>query len=96
LVSALSPVEVPFLVSIRPLRSSAEAQLLRHEVPDVSIPDTALEKMANAEDDPASIGLDLAAELVAVITPLAAGIVVSLGNHRDSSLAVLQRLGARR
>jgi homocysteine S-methyltransferase len=96
LASALSPANVPFLVSIRPLRSSGEAELLRHEVPDVSIPDVALERMTNAGDDAASVGLELAAELVDLIAPLAAGVVVSLGNHKDSPLAVLKRLGARR
>jgi hypothetical protein len=55
-----------------------------------------LERMTNAGDDAASVGLELAAELVDLIAPLAAGVVVSLGNHKDSPLAVLKRLGARR
>jgi hypothetical protein len=83
-------------MSIRPLRSAGEAELLRHEVPDVSIPDTALERMAKAGDHAPSVGLDLATELVALITPLAAGIVVSVGSHKDLPLAVLKRFGTRR
>jgi methionine synthase / methylenetetrahydrofolate reductase(NADPH) len=93
LAFALSPLKVPLLVSVRPLRSSREAELLRHEVPGVSIPDEALERMAGAGEHATSVGIGLAASLVGVLTPLAAGVVVRLGTDEVSRFSILEQLG---
>jgi methionine synthase / methylenetetrahydrofolate reductase(NADPH) len=40
---------VPVLVTVRPLRSFDEAEYLRYEVPDVTIPTVVMDRMERAE-----------------------------------------------
>jgi methionine synthase / methylenetetrahydrofolate reductase(NADPH) len=56
---------VPVLVTVRPLRSFDEAEYLRYEVPDVTIPTVVMDRMERAGAGGARVGLDIAAELAA-------------------------------
>ncbi|MDD7967565.1 homocysteine S-methyltransferase family protein [Actinomycetospora lemnae] len=69
---------VPVLASVGALTGYAQAEHLRHEVPDVVVPDTVVEPMRRAGDGPdaAHTGLALAADLVAEAAELVEGVVV--------------------
>ncbi|GAA4934415.1 homocysteine S-methyltransferase [Actinomycetospora succinea] len=69
---------VPVLASVGALTGYAQAEHLRHEVPDVVVPDAVVEPMRRAGDGPdaARTGLSLAAELVAEAAALVEGVVV--------------------
>ncbi|MFC5137451.1 homocysteine S-methyltransferase family protein [Actinomycetospora rhizophila] len=69
---------VPVLASVGALTGYAQAEHLRHEVPDVVVPDAVVEPMRRAGDGPdaARTGLALAAELVAEAATLVEGVVV--------------------
>ncbi|MCD2188744.1 homocysteine S-methyltransferase family protein [Actinomycetospora soli] len=88
-------VRVPVLLSLAPLSGFAEAEHLRHEVPDVVLPDAVLARMRAAGED-AAPGLDLAADLAA--EALAEGLVDGVVVRRPGPPALLaeavSRLGA--
>jgi homocysteine S-methyltransferase len=67
---------VPVLVTVRPLRSFDEAEYLRYEVPDVTIPAAVMDRMDRAGASGARVGLDVAAELAAEAGHLVRGVVV--------------------
>ncbi|GLZ46145.1 hypothetical protein Acsp06_23300 [Actinomycetospora sp. NBRC 106375] len=69
---------VPVLASVGALAGYAQAEHLRHEVPDVVVPDAVVEEMRRAGDGPeaARTGLALAAELVAGAAGSVDGVVV--------------------
>lgn len=72
-------ITVPVLLSVAPLSGFTEAEHLRHEVPDVDVPDAVLARMRDVADDPAAsrrVGLALAEELLAEVAGLVDGIVV--------------------
>jgi methionine synthase I (cobalamin-dependent)/5,10-methylenetetrahydrofolate reductase len=80
---------VPVLLAVRPLRSFGEAEELRHEVPDVTVPESALEAMRRAGDAEEEAGLRLVEELLADAGGLVDGVVLSVP---DGSPAALDRL----
>jgi homocysteine S-methyltransferase len=88
LLSKLGPVAVPMLVTVRPLRSLAEAELLRHEVPDTLMPEKALNRMRRAGRRAAEVGVELAKEMVAQVASVAAGVVIA-GDNRESILGLV-------
>ncbi|WP_018333049.1 homocysteine S-methyltransferase family protein [Actinomycetospora chiangmaiensis] len=94
-VLAGAGVSVPVLLSLAPLSGFAEAEHLRHEVPDVVLPDDVLARMRAAGEDPAP-GMDLAADLAA--EALAEGLVDGIVVRRPGPPALLaeavSRLGA--
>jgi methionine synthase I (cobalamin-dependent)/5,10-methylenetetrahydrofolate reductase len=69
---------VPVLVSVGALTGYAQAEHLRHEVPDVVVPDEVLETMRRAGEghDAARTGLALASDLVARAADVVEGAVV--------------------
>jgi methionine synthase / methylenetetrahydrofolate reductase(NADPH) len=67
---------VPVLATVRPLRSFDEAEYLRYEVPDVTIPAAVMDRMERAGASGARVGLDIAAELAAEAGHLVRGVVV--------------------
>ncbi|WP_433559920.1 bifunctional homocysteine S-methyltransferase/methylenetetrahydrofolate reductase [Pseudonocardia xinjiangensis] len=95
----------PLLVSVRPLRSFAEAEYLAHEVPDTTVPAAALDALERAEHDrgdsagdkagdrAARAGVELAAELVRGARAVAAGVVLAL--PPDPAAAALLLAAAR-
>jgi methionine synthase / methylenetetrahydrofolate reductase(NADPH) len=86
---AVAGRRVPVLLAVRPLRSFSEADELRHEVPDVTVPEAALEAMRRAGDGEEEAGLRLVEELLADARGLVDGVVLSVP---DGSPAVLDRL----
>jgi methionine synthase I (cobalamin-dependent)/5,10-methylenetetrahydrofolate reductase len=86
---------VPLLMTVVPLSGFAEAEQLRHEVPDVVLPEPVLASARRAGEDPAA-GLDLAAELVAaaVAEGLVDGVVVRRPGAAGGLAEAVSRLGA--
>jgi homocysteine S-methyltransferase len=68
----------PVLVSVRPLRSFADAEYLANEVPDTVVPAASLALLERAGDGAAAVGVELAAELVAALRSAADGVVLLL------------------
>lgn len=68
---------VPVLVAIRPLTSFAEAEYLRHEVPDVTIPADILTRLERAGGGAQQAGVQLAAGLAAEAREMANGILIA-------------------
>jgi methionine synthase / methylenetetrahydrofolate reductase(NADPH) len=91
----LAGERVPLLATVAPLSGFAEAEQLRHEVPDVVLPEAVLARARRAGEDPAA-GLDLAAELVAeaVADGLVDGIVVRRPGAPERLAEAVARLGA--
>jgi methionine synthase / methylenetetrahydrofolate reductase(NADPH) len=91
MLDALSAADrrVPVLLAVRPLRGFSEAEYLRHEVPDVTIPEAALEAMRRAGDGEEEAGLALVEELLEDARGLVDGVVLSVP---DGSAAALDRL----
>jgi homocysteine S-methyltransferase len=92
---AATRTRVPLLMTVAPLSGFAEAEQLRHEVPDVVLPEAVLARTRRAGEDPAA-GLDLAADLVAeaVAEGLVDGVVVRRPGGPDGLAEAVARLGA--
>ncbi|HSR23556.1 MAG TPA: methylenetetrahydrofolate reductase, partial [Candidatus Eisenbacteria bacterium] len=89
MLGALSDRRVPVLLAVRPLRGFSEAEYLRHEVPDVTIPEAALEAMRRAGDGEEEAGVALVEQLLENARGLVDGVVLSVP---DGSAAALDRL----
>ena len=85
---------VPLLLTVVPLSGFAEAEQLRHEVPDVVLPESVLASARRAGEDPAA-GLDLAVELVTAATAegLVDGVVVRRPGAPDGLAEAVSRIG---
>ena len=90
-VLAAVDAAVPVLVTVRPLRSFDEAEYLRYEVPDVTIPAAVMDRMERARASGARVGLDIAAELAAEAGHLVRGVVVSAPSPDPEPLTELIR-----
>ncbi|GAA4731682.1 homocysteine S-methyltransferase family protein [Actinomycetospora chibensis] len=69
---------VPVLASVGALTGYTQAEHMRHEVPDVVVPDAVMDTMRRAGDGPeaARAGLSLAADLVGAAADVVEGVVV--------------------
>ncbi len=92
---AATGVRLPVLLTVAPLSGFAEAEQLRHEVPDIVLPDAVLEDARRAGEDPAP-GLDLAADLAAraLDEGLVDGVVVRRPGAPAALAEAVARLGA--
>jgi methionine synthase / methylenetetrahydrofolate reductase (NADH) len=64
LVAAIDPPpDVPLLLGLMPLQDLRHAEYLQHEVPDMSVPESVLERMCRAGEQGPAVGRDLALEL---------------------------------
>jgi homocysteine S-methyltransferase len=87
----------PLLVSVRPLRSFAEAEYLAHEVPDTAVPAATLVALDRADSGrdtaagggAARAGVELAAELVRAARTFAAGVVLALPSDAHAAAELL-------
>ncbi|GAA1203548.1 bifunctional homocysteine S-methyltransferase/methylenetetrahydrofolate reductase [Pseudonocardia alaniniphila] len=87
----------PLLVSVRPLRSFAEAEYLAHEVPDTAVPAATLVALDRADSGrdgaagggAARAGVELAAELVRAARTFAAGVVLALPSDAEAAAELL-------
>jgi methionine synthase / methylenetetrahydrofolate reductase(NADPH) len=91
-VDALSGETVPVMITVVPLRSFEEAEYLRHEVPDISIPEEALRTMEQAGQQAARTGAEMAADLLAAARPLVQGAILGLSGSDPAATDLL--LGA--
>ena len=64
LLDAVQP-EVPLLLGLMPLHDLRHAEYLHHEVPEMSVPPTILERMARAGESGPLVGREITAELLA-------------------------------
>ena len=85
LLDALGEHAPRVLVCVRALSGFAEADFLRHEVPDVAVPTATLAALRRAGDAAPAVGAELAAELVHGAAELAAGVVVALPDEGDAA-----------
>ncbi|NMH97672.1 bifunctional homocysteine S-methyltransferase/methylenetetrahydrofolate reductase [Pseudonocardia acidicola] len=76
--AALGAPRVPVLASIRPLGGFAEAEYLRHEVPDVTVPPETLSVLQRAGDAAPAAAIELAVELVTGVRDLVDGVLLAL------------------
>jgi methionine synthase / methylenetetrahydrofolate reductase (NADH) len=88
-VDALSGETVPVMITVVPLRSFEEAEYLRHEVPDISIPEEALRAMEQAGQQAASTGAEMAADLLAAARPLVQGAILGLSGSDPTATGLL-------
>ncbi|MBO0689355.1 MAG: methylenetetrahydrofolate reductase, partial [Candidatus Dormibacteraeota bacterium] len=94
LLDGIGPRRVPVLLTVRPLRDFDEAEYLRHEVPDVHVPESYLDRLRDAGDREAEVGLELACELVREGRRLGNGLILmgrdTSGRDEARMLAELQ------
>jgi len=88
-IDAVSGETVPVMITVVPLRSFEEADYLRHEVPDISIPEDALRAMERAGAQAARTGAEMAAELLATARPLVQGAVLGLSGSDSATTDLL-------
>jgi homocysteine S-methyltransferase len=64
LVEAIDPPpEIPLLLGLMPLQDMRHAEYLQHEVPDMSVPSSVLERMCRAGESGPAVGRELALDL---------------------------------
>ncbi|HKF78391.1 MAG TPA: bifunctional homocysteine S-methyltransferase/methylenetetrahydrofolate reductase [Candidatus Dormibacteraeota bacterium] len=91
MLAELGDRRVPVLLAVSPLRSFGEAEYLRHEVPDVAVPDAVLEAMRQAPEGEREAGLRLAEQLLTEARPLVDGVLLGVPEGPDA-VTVLDRL----
>jgi methionine synthase / methylenetetrahydrofolate reductase(NADPH) len=88
-VDALAAEIIPVMITVVPLRSFEEAEYLRHEVPDISMPEQALRAMEKAGPQAARTGAEMAAHLLATARPLVQGAVLGLSASDPTAIDLL-------
>ncbi len=73
-IKRVEPLKLPIFLGILPLRSAKHAEFLHNEVPDISIPDDVRQRMQQAGERGAAVGVDIACEFLRVAKPLVQGI----------------------
>lgn len=81
------PFDLPVLMAVMPLHSMRQARFLNNEVPGIYIPDAITERIAAAGDEAASIGVDIARELLEQMAGLIQGayIIPSRGHYEQAA-----------
>jgi hypothetical protein len=74
---------VPVLATVHPLRSLAEAEQLRRELPDGCLPVELVERMARAGEGAAAEGGRIAVELAARCAEVADGIILARADRPE-------------
>ena len=87
---------VPVLLGVLPLQSSRHAEFLHNEVPGITIPDAARAAMRTAGPSGASVGVDMALDLIDRLDGLVAGtyIMPSFGRYEQAA-ELVKRIRAR-
>jgi homocysteine S-methyltransferase len=84
---------VPILVGLWVFESALNAEFMANEVPDVVVPDALVERMrtTNSPDAALDEGTRIARELLAILQPMTAGVVVfAPQGQSERALAVLR------
>ena len=87
---------VPLLLGVLPLQSSRHAEFLHNEVPGITIPDAVRERLRDAGDRGADVGLDMTLTLLDEVGDRVAGtyIMPSFGRYEQAA-ELVRRLRAR-
>jgi homocysteine S-methyltransferase len=85
------PPEVPLLLGLMPLQDLRHAEYLQHEVPDMSVPKSVLERMCRAGEQGPAVGRELALDLfhAARERGLVHGVVLSSASGLADDMAQL-------
>ncbi len=92
LLDAVNPrAHVPVLLGLMPLQDSRHAEYLQHEVPDMSVPRAALERMCRAGERAPMVGREMALELFRAARERGRiqGVVLSSASGAASDMAQL-------
>ncbi len=81
------PLNKPILTGILPIVSKRHATFLHNEVPGVFIPDEAIQRIENAGEEGAQVGIELAVELIEDLKDWAAGVYMMPQFHRYDMIA---------
>lgn len=82
---------LPVVTMVRPLRSFEEAEFLRYEVPDIVIPAELMDRMEQAGDGVAQVGLEAAAELAIAAGRMSHGVIVGRPDNDPGTLVPLMQ-----
>ncbi len=88
----VEPMRLPIIVGIWPFESALNAEFMANEVPGVTVPDVLVDRMRRAPgaDAAKAEGVKVAREILAAITPMAAGVqLFSPSGRLDAALDVL-------
>jgi homocysteine S-methyltransferase len=85
------PPEVPILLGLMPLQDLRHAEYLQHEVPDMAVPTSVLERMCQAGESGPSVGREVALDLfqAARARGRVHGVVLSSASGMASEMAQL-------
>ena len=85
------PADIPLLLGLMPLQDLRHAEYLQHEVPDMSVPKSALDRMCRAGEQGPEVGREMAYELFreARDRGLVQGVVLSSASGLASEIAQL-------
>jgi methionine synthase / methylenetetrahydrofolate reductase (NADH) len=88
---------VPVLLGVLPLQSSRHAEFLHNEVPGITIPEETRAAMRDAGPTGATVGVDMALDLISQLDGLVAGtyIMPSFGRYEQAA-DLVRRIRARR
>ncbi|HXV77127.1 MAG TPA: bifunctional homocysteine S-methyltransferase/methylenetetrahydrofolate reductase [Candidatus Polarisedimenticolaceae bacterium] len=95
LVADTREFKIPIIATVWPLRSAREAEFFEHEMVDVPVPKTIVERMQRAERDgtEAREGVAIARELTVGVRDLVHGLQVYVpGGRLETALEVLEAL----
>ncbi len=87
LLQEIDSARTPVIVSLRPLTTLDEAEYLRHEVPDVRVPDVTVRELARSGSQDREVGRRLALELACGIAERAQGLVLCGAEASDVGFA---------
>ena len=85
------PADVPVLLGLMPLQDLRHAEYLQHEVPDMSVPTSALDRMCRAGESGPEVGREMALDLfrAARAQERVHGVVLSAASGVASDLALM-------
>jgi homocysteine S-methyltransferase len=96
LLEMIEDVRIPVLATIWPLRSAREAEFFEHELAQVPVPASVIDRMRQAEQRGAEAdeGLAIAKETAAATRPMVEGmVVVAPDGDADMALPILDVIG---
>ncbi|MFH1009984.1 MAG: bifunctional homocysteine S-methyltransferase/methylenetetrahydrofolate reductase [bacterium] len=68
------PLRLPIFAGILPLRSARHAEFLHNEIPDITIPESVRQRMHDAGERGAEVGIEIAREFLKIARPMVQGV----------------------
>jgi homocysteine S-methyltransferase len=93
----VADVRIPILAGIMPLGSLRQAEFMANEVPGLSVPESVIERMREAEAGgrAAAEGVSIAREVVAAVRPMVQGIQISTSTGTvEAAIEVIETVEA--